>query len=611
MIINSSKYFLDLDTTLFNVYDILENENKDHIIIVIPTDCSLFDGQINFDIIKSFCDDLKKILLIVTEDEKGLKMIQRSGLVGVKKMSQVTVDLWQVAEQRVYQIKKNILESTVNDKKDNQIEVHEEVIDHKNDKNKLSDIDDIGNDTSNNLDEDIVFYVGKDVKHLLDKSNVDKNKNISIPVIAADYSKLLLKNNRGGISFSFIFIIRKILSNIFLFKKNIFLYFVILCILTISVGIFVTRFLIISEVSINTEREDIVNEFKVILSENLTDNEDLYTPEGVISSIFIDKVDSVSISKTFNISKKTQTGKKAVGLISLYNLTDKDIKLPAGTKVQSLIQGKQYVLTKEIIVPKVSQNSFGEKIPQSVEDVPIEALDYGEVYNLPISQGDDNFKILLDGLDDVSKASGRIFRDIKGGESFEVFKVLQSDVEGVMNDLQEELKTITREKLLNRVIKTDIALVDHISYTITETKIVPNIGEDSLDGFFTISLTMNGELPKIPKVKLNDLAKFYFSNVSEKQLNVQNLELQVVNVIYDKQKSAYYLTVGLSANLKSKISQDYIFDLIKGKYVEDARDILIKDENISSVNILFKPGFVPEFMQYIPIDKDRVQIRIN
>ncbi len=607
MIIHSSKYFLDLDTNLFNVYDILENEGKDHIIIVIPTDSTLFDGQINFDIIRTFCDDLKKVVVIVTEDEKGLKMIQRSGLVGVKKISQVTVDLWQVAEQRVYLAQRNNVSNI--QEVENVYQTNDLSYEHS--KLKYTDESETDNDSYMvNFDEkDVVFYVGKDVKKIVSKSkkeDIQRVENFGSLIAGNDYSKFLFKKNDRNKNY--LYFVLRILSSLFFFRKNLLLFSAITICILISALVIFNRFLI-SEVLITTVKEEIVKEFKVILSESYNED-DTYTTDGVKSSLTIEEIEDVSISKTFNISKKTKTGNKAVGLISLYNLTDQDINLPVGTKVKSLILGKEYVVTKEVVVPKVSRNSLGEKIPQSVEDVTIQALEYGESYNLSLSQGDDNFIILLDGYDDVSKASGRIFRDIKGGESFEVFRVLQSDVDDVIEDIKNELRLITKDKLLSRVLATEIAFTKNINYILTEKKILPDIGEDSADGLFTISMKMKGELPKISKFKLDELAKIYFQNVNEKQLETQNLKSQILDIVYDEQNKVYHLNVGLSANVISRFSEEYIFNLIKGKFDAEAKYILSNNENISSVNILFKPGFVPDFMKYIPTDKDRVQIRI-
>jgi hypothetical protein len=619
MTVNSTKHFLALNDNLFSIFDILENDKNDHLILIIPTDSEIFEGQINFSIIKSLCLDFLKVVIFVTEDEKGLKLIQRSGLVGVKKISQVTIDLWQVAEKRVYSSSKNQIQEVETKNSDNDVRNtsalnHDESI-IANKEHALPNFDNY--EVSAVETNETIFYLGKDVKKIkqstysapsstiiknLNSAGKDFGRMLSGKQSTFNKKSSLLKesffSNFTNLSFQNIFrkkTIRKIILGLLIII--IFLFLVIYIVLNF----------LIAEVSINLKKRDFIDEYTIIANKDFPDEIES-TTDGIRIRIEGELLENISLSKTYNVSKKTQEGNKSIGLITLYNLTEQSLAIPKGTQIKSSVLGKKYIILKDVIIPKVTDNEFGEKLPQSIEDVPIESIDFGESYNLALSEGDDNFIILLPGFEDMTKASGRIFRDIKGGTSTEVNRVLQEDVDMALDQIKEELKTIIRDRAVALITSSEIGLFENIEFETVAQNISPGVGEVSDDGTFTLSLSMNGFIPKISKLILDSASRMYLNTANNENNKISgDLKPKLKSVVY--QNGLYIINIGLEGSLGVNILEEDLVNRVKGKFYTNAKEELENTEGIESVKIIFKPGFIPDFLYYIPNDSSRIQVR--
>ncbi|RMD77228.1 hypothetical protein D6810_01565 [Candidatus Dojkabacteria bacterium] len=673
MIAQAEKRFFSINDTIFKVISAIESSSNNYMILVFPVDSEIFVGTTNFFLIKKISKSKKKVIICVTEDEYGLKLIQRVGLVVVRKVSQITLDLWTVAEKRTFsEIRKQ--ESFLDEYKNQNVDLINEEKDKvrlyelqeisstnlpvsespkkQEQENKEStghfistDLDNIGHNTISDikkidLKSNSVFYVGQDVKMLFAKNGIISDLESTFEqkrkqMTGSDLSKVLSKRRKSNwfsrfFSFfknkkdvvdsqgSFQNFLRASTSNgedLSISKKRKFFRYGLLVTLFLSL-LLASAYFVINQVTVvdlflSFKKQAVYDKYTLKLT--LDKESPQLGQDGLVNSGYsFVEVESVSLSKTANVSKKSLEGTKAKGVITIYNLTDKEMNLAAGTKVVSSRDKKVYVLIKDVKVPAVSANELGERLPQFIDDVPIEALNIGSEGNLIVSEGDDNFLIDLPEWKDLTKSAGRVFRDITGGMSKEVYKVLEEDFENVKKELGKEAKELAKRKVKALIAKDEISFDEYLEYFNENYEVSPKIGEVSEDGSFNVSASISARLPKISIKSLHDSSLSYINSLlgdDKKYSPSSGLRPSVESIL--KNGDNFLVEVSLIGDLVLKIDENAIFESIKGLPYQNATEIIGRIENVDSYRLNFKPALLPNTLYFIPTDRSRVLIRVE
>ncbi|MCA9381401.1 hypothetical protein KC678_03990 [Candidatus Dojkabacteria bacterium] len=109
----AEKIFVDPNEEISFLSDRIVNSPKEHFIVIVPSSSVLFTSNLSIKILYRRVIKAEKVVIIVTEDEYGTKIAQKIGFIVVQKVSQITADLWEIANNKVY-----AAQSSINHKKD-------------------------------------------------------------------------------------------------------------------------------------------------------------------------------------------------------------------------------------------------------------------------------------------------------------------------------------------------------------------------------------------------------------------------------------------------------------------------------------------------------------
>lgn len=108
-IASSEKIFIDPREEITFIVERLLKAEKDRIILVVPQNSLLLSSLVSIDILFRKLVKTKKLAVVVTEDEYGKTIASRAGFIVVDKVSHITSDQWNLANNKKLSIK-NILE---------------------------------------------------------------------------------------------------------------------------------------------------------------------------------------------------------------------------------------------------------------------------------------------------------------------------------------------------------------------------------------------------------------------------------------------------------------------------------------------------------------------
>ncbi len=102
----SDKIFVDLDEEIVFTVEKIINASAKRVIVVIPESANLVASLVSLKLLSSQISRSNKVIVAVTEDQLGLKLSKKAGLVTTTKISDITPEIWIEAEK----LKKAFLE---------------------------------------------------------------------------------------------------------------------------------------------------------------------------------------------------------------------------------------------------------------------------------------------------------------------------------------------------------------------------------------------------------------------------------------------------------------------------------------------------------------------
>lgn len=357
------------------------------------------------------------------------------------------------------------------------------------------------------------------------------------------------------------------------------------------------------EINLELKKEDVSTSASIIVDPEL---EEMIANPLTIPGITL-SAENLSISRTGEATGEGKSGNKAKGMVDLINLTENEIILNAGTKITSVSTNKVYVLTENTTVPKGTRND-GIVEAKRLEDVNIEASDFGAEYN--IAGSDSNTIFSVEGYSRSSQLQATRYVDFTGGTSQTFVSVSGDNVNKVKEEALPELKEDGIAKLKLEVPTGYRFLEETIEFTETDASANPQIGTPALDGNFNLSLA--GSVTAIA-VKEDDLEKAITTIIQQDksrgaEVSVQGVEDLSIDKI-EKAEGKIILTVSSKSSLQKNLTIDQIKEDIAGKSISDARDYINLLDEVSKYRIVFNPEFVPDGLRRIPSDLNRITIK--
>ncbi len=103
----SDKIFVDLDEEIVFTVEKILNSAAARVIVVIPESANLVASMVSLKLLSRQISRSNKLIVVVTEDQLGLKLSKEAGLLAVSKISQITPNTWIEVEK----LKKDFLEA--------------------------------------------------------------------------------------------------------------------------------------------------------------------------------------------------------------------------------------------------------------------------------------------------------------------------------------------------------------------------------------------------------------------------------------------------------------------------------------------------------------------
>jgi len=424
------------------------------------------------------------------------------------------------------------------------------------------------------MDVDRLIEEEESLIHLKDKSVAAKKIDpvYTLPKINLDFS--FLKNNRmlpALLGFWVVFFIGS--------------YFYLNSTLTSDIEIFVQaeRYVKSLEVRLSTTR-----------------------PTDVEQKIFKGEkyIQTIVLVKEVETTGKINSGKKAVGEVTITNKTDEALNLKKGTKLESKVGNKEfvYLLTEETEIPARKLESTSPNVyVNTSKNVKVEALDFGSSYNLDI-----NKTLSVDGKSE-DLVSGVVAKSITGGVKTDINAVSSDDLKKLYEVGLSEIK----EKFKPQEIPNKVLLKGSEQFIVTKTEYNGKAG-DAMDKLqLTLTIDVNGLM--YDKKDAENFVKASMNSIMPKGFEVYGKDLDVeINILGKTNSSTLTVDEGdVQLTIKTYkipvLNTEEIKSMLIGKNVVDAEKVIKDIPNVIKYNVVFK---YPVFNS-IPQDPNRVNVTIS
>jgi len=372
------------------------------------------------------------------------------------------------------------------------------------------------------------------------------------------------------------------------------------------VGIWFVSFQLSSvDITLTLKKEDVSTEGTITIDPTLStvDTAQFKIPGQLL------QINEVSLSRTGEANGQGVRGNKSKGVIDILNTLDKDVTLPVGTKITSNETSLVYLLTKEVTIKKATAAAEGSTVSGAtrLEDVQIEAEKPGANYNIVDSDTNKDFKI--EGYT-LSQVKGSRYANITGGTSEAFTSVSADNIKTVKDVILPDLQKEAESKLTALVPSGYTLLKETIKFEETESKAAPAEGEESLDK--TFSLTVKGKVSgmAIKQADLETVAKEILKNDQNGDTEIKNVaDLQIDKV--EEVESSYVLSISSKGSITKSLDEVEIKEAVAGLSMQEVRDYFSLFDEIEKYRVVFAPQIVPSFLQRVPTDFDRINLKIQ
>lgn len=336
----------------------------------------------------------------------------------------------------------------------------------------------------------------------------------------------------------------------------------------------------------------------VYFKTNITLNTGVETPDfenEIIPGYFFETEET--ISEVFSSSGEAL--ERTEGIIRLYNeYTTKSENWLAGTRFVSS-EGKLFKSKDGILVPGAEIKDG--KMTASYVDVPVEAAEPGEEYNI----GPSHFSIVAyKGTPKYTKYYGESFESMKGGG--DSFKVTAQDIENAQDSLIDKVEDKAITALESKITDEFIFLEDVLDTEIIEISSLAQEG-DVLEKF-TSRATIRVTTIVFKKEQVRNFAKEFISSKipAEKLLYEESLSINYTPQVVNFESGKVIVVLNLSVTTYPDIDLQFLKKELSGKSLIEAESLLEQQPEFRGE---VKPWpFWAFWVKSVPENLDKIEI---
>lgn len=575
-------FYVDVDEEVNSVISRLRKSTSQYNILAVAQQGLILQSSVSLRLIKKEMDALKKKVMIVTQDERGLAMAKKVGFPVKKTMEEV----------------KKAGDSTSDQVDD--FPQNSEVVDAKKDEdNKELDINE-KNRLRNLGDSDYVAVEESTIRKPIVK---EKKKNEEVRGIGLGTGEL----EKDGFSDLFA---ENSMEDRAPVKDKIaprgakkILWAFVLIVAVVLAGILTYLFLPKAEIDIVPKKIQKNINFTVKASENNQEDDSL-SDTIKLNSVLIE-IDDVFSGTFAATGEKSSATKKARGKIIISNNFSEASQILVATTRFLSEDGKLFRLTKSVTVPGMKIED-GKKVAGEIE-AEVVADQSGEEYNIEPT----TFKIPgFEGGPKYEKFSGKSEEKMKGGGegSSDLKTISQEDINKAEKESLEKIKAQLAEKIREKAGDENVFAEELIEYEVLDSASFPELGAIADDFEYQIK------------------ARAKYLTFSEKDLDEKINEYIVENVVdqgfpvkivgfdkkYGKANSNFSeksTETKVTANiiLEAELNTENIKEDLLGRNQEEVDEFIKIHPEIQKIDAMILPSFLAS---RIPKYSYRVEVNI-
>jgi hypothetical protein len=303
---------------------------------------------------------------------------------------------------------------------------------------------------------------------------------------------------------------------------------------------------------------------------------------------------TVSGDRTTSTSGTKTIGENAKGSVIIQNGTAQALKLPVGTFLYSAADLKFELAEEASVSAAISPSSPG------TDTVEVVAVGVGAEYNLA---KDESFSVGNYPKAEVDAVATSAF---SGGSSREISAVSEEDMDGLEDDLTEELLEEAKNDLSEK-ISDDQYFIEESMEAILSTKSFNNkVGDEADNLKLSLSLEVTGLV--VEDIALSDFAKEVLKDKIPSGYVLREDQIDMSFELEEENDGVYELTTYMEVNLFPEMKPDEIIKEIVGKNTSLAKDYLTSISGFTRAEINLKPpifkwfGTLPRVAKNIEIE---------
>jgi hypothetical protein len=674
-IVTAEKIFIDVDDEINFVVEKIVAAAKQRVILVVPQNALVISSQVSIKILAKQIVNSKKLVIVVSEDEFGLKLAKQAGITTAKKVSDITGESWEAAQIAIAK-QKALFESRKKDLLARRGLIEPETagmnaeieVDLEEENSQLTEssaeID--ANEVETSVDEDLI---ADDVHESVDSSEVvedEEGETIKGPIqrvrptpkvvklgnlevfaggdvsmiesepsqdmapidraarinpaqnnkpkggfAGKDWTKYTQDTKSGGF-----------LSRLFKRQPNrgetksqsnrrtvAIVGIVMVAVLALLAGgVYALLYRANSVdviVKIKTQAIPVKQQIKIDAALTASNLADLALDAEVVV------VDNLNVSDSAKTTGQGKSGTKASGNIEIWNKTYQEVQILQGTVINNISTAKKYVLKQTVKIEAATKGANGVDTYGGIgKAIAVEAQDIGIDFNIDAGGTAPVAEFTVTGYTDNQLIGKGVQGSIAGGTTETFAAVSQDDVDKLKKGLVDQLKAQGFTQIATAASDGQRVILGTEEFVEGEVKSLPAVGQKA-DEF---TLSVSGKVTALA-VKEADLQAAIEQIVLANQDNPEDFEVTgLENAVFadvKRTKDTATFTVTSAGNLRGKLDAEGIKQLIAGKNLKAAQELLTEQSDIESVLIQYSPNFIPENLRLIPSDFGRISVRIQ
>lgn len=368
--------------------------------------------------------------------------------------------------------------------------------------------------------------------------------------------------------------------------------------LVLSVGYV---FLPEATIQVTARSEPVTRDLSIRVDKNLTvpAADDLAVPGKFIET-------EVTGKKTAASTGSKNVGKKASGFVSVYNFSKTTLILKAQTTVLTA-GGRKYFFTQDVggIRPTARIGLEDEEVdPTSlIPPVPLVAEGPGEEYNLLVGT---RLEIANEAFGSQPKLLYAIVaEDISGGSTKQLPVVAQADIDNSYDALFKEIVAGARAEIVGK--NSGFKILDNaLAADTLEKQTSAQVGDETAE--FESSLKLTVRVLAFDETQVLELVTQRIKRLlPETKILItegERIQSQFANVNLDG--GTGILVTHFEGQIFYRLDESELLEKVKGKTVNEIREILLSQPEINSIEIKFAPFWVKRAPKF----KGKTQIEV-